>query len=143
MKTLEKINTFPSLKSIVEDFWNTDGFLSQSLFSKSMYPTVNIIDKDKAYELKVSAPGFKKEDFKVANENGLLTISAEKSSEHTEEKENYLRKEFSTSSFSRSFRLPDNISEDQIKATYQDGLLNISLTKANPQKGEVKEIKID
>lgn len=143
MKTLEKINTIPSLKSIIEDFWNIDGFLTNSIFANNMYPTVNIIDKDGTYELKISAPGFKKEDFKLASENGLLTISAETSSENKEEQENYLRKEFSISSFSRSFRLPENITEDQIKANYQDGLLSIHIAKNNLEKKQIKEIKID
>ncbi|ROH99805.1 Hsp20/alpha crystallin family protein [Chryseobacterium daecheongense] len=142
MKTLEKTNPLTSLKSIIEDFWNADGFLSHPIFNHN-YPTVNIIDKNGAYEVKVSAPGFKKEDFKVAIENGSLTISAETSSESKEEKENYLRKEFSTSSFSRSFRLPDNITQEQIKANYQDGLLNISVMKANPDQKNIQEIKVD
>ncbi|MBW8362672.1 MAG: Hsp20/alpha crystallin family protein [Kaistella sp.] len=143
MKTLEKINPFPSFKSLIEDFWNADGFPNPSLLGKSMYPTVNIIDKDDTYELTVSAPGFKKDDFKVAIDNGLLTISAETSSETKEEKKNYLRKEFSTSSFTRSFRLPDNITDEQIKANYQDGILNIGMHKLPSEKKEIKEIKIE
>lgn len=142
MKTLEKINPLTSLKSIIEDFWNTDGFFHQPIFANN-YPTVNILDKNGTYEVKVSAPGFKKEDFKVAVENGLLTITAETSAEKKEEKENYVRKEFSTSSFSRSFRMPDNITQDQIKANYEDGLLNINIAKADSDKTEIKEIKID
>lgn len=142
MKTLQKANPHTSLKSIIEDFWNADGFLSHPIFTHN-YPTVNIIDKNGAYEMKVSAPGFKKEDFKIVIENGSLTISAETSSENKEEKENYVRKEFSTSSFSRSFRLPGNITREQIKANYQDGLLNISIMKANPDQKDIQEIKVD
>ncbi|TXF79010.1 Hsp20/alpha crystallin family protein [Chryseobacterium sp.] len=143
MKTLEKISTFPSFKNLIEDFWNTDGFPSPLFQGKHQYPTVNIIDKDDSYELTVSAPGFKKDDFKVNIDNGLLTISAETSSEKKEEKKNYLRKEFSTSSFTRSFRLPDNIRDEQIKANYQDGILNIGMNKVHSEKREIKEIKID
>lgn len=143
MNTLQKTNTLPSLKSIIENFWTADGFLSQPIFASSMYPTANIIEKDNTYELTLSAPGFKKNDFKIENENGQLTITAETSSENKEEKENYLRKEFSTSSFSLSFRLPDNITEDQIKANYEDGLLRIHIIKNLVEKKVAKEIKID
>lgn len=143
MKTLEKINTLPTLDSIIEDFWNIDGFLNQPILGKITYPNVNIIDKDANYEVTVSAPGFKKDDFKIGIENGLLTISAATSKENKEEKKNYLRREFSTSSFARSFRLPDNITDEQIKANYQDGLLSIHITKVNSGEKAHKEIKID
>lgn len=143
MNTLQKNSTLPSLKSLIENFWTADGFLGQPIFANNTYPTVNIIDKNSTYELTVSAPGFKKGDFKIENEDGLLTITAKTSTENKEEKENYLRKEFSTSSFSRSFRLPDNITEDQIKANYEDGLLRIHITKNAAKRKEVQEIKID
>ncbi|MDR6697945.1 HSP20 family protein [Chryseobacterium ginsenosidimutans] len=102
----------------------------------------NIIDKNGVYKIKVSAPGFKKKDFKVSVEDGSLIISAETGAEKKEEKENYVRKEFSASSFVRSFRLPDSISLGHIKANYKGGLLNITISKTNLDKKEVKEIKI-
>ncbi|MET3537159.1 Hsp20/alpha crystallin family protein [Chryseobacterium limigenitum] len=141
MKTLETPNQIAQspLATTIEDFWNKEGFLSESA---KMEPTVNIIDKNGIYKLKVSAPGFKKKDFKVAVEDGSLIISAETSAEKKEEKENYVRKEFSASSFTRSFRLPDNITLGHIKANYKGGLLNITINKTNLDKKEVKEIKI-
>ncbi|PTT41544.1 heat-shock protein Hsp20 [Chryseobacterium sp. HMWF028] len=141
MKTLEKPShtTQSLLATTIEDFWNKDGFLNESL---KMEPTVNIIDKNGLYKLKVSVPGFKKKDFKVTVEDGSLIISAETSVEKKEEKANYVRKEFAASSFSRSFRLPDNITLGHIKANYKGGLLNITINKTNLDKKEVKEIKI-
>lgn len=143
MKTLSKSNGLPSLRSMVADFWNTDGFFNKPFFENELLPAVNIRDKKDGYELEVSAPGFKKEDFKVTTKNGMLTISAETSSENQQEKDNYTRREFSRSSFSRSFSLPENIVEDQIKASYQDGLLNIALKKAETEKTEAKHVPID
>src|SRR6185312_6641905 len=108
MSTLvkSKANGFPSLRSVMEDFWNTDKFFDKSLFGVETLPAVNIKDAKNHYEVEVAAPGFNKEDFKITTENGLLTISAETSSEKKEEKENYTRKEFSCSSFVRTFTLP-------------------------------------
>ncbi|CAD0218216.1 Hsp20/alpha crystallin family protein [Chryseobacterium sp. JV274] len=138
MKTLEKTTQSPMAR-VIEDFWNKDGFLDESM---KMEPTINIIDRNGVYKVRVSAPGFKKKDFKVAVEDGSLIISAEKRIEKKEEKENFVRKEFSASSFSRSFRLPENITLGHIKANYKNGLLNITISKTNLDKREVKEIKI-
>jgi HSP20 family protein len=91
----------------------------------------------------VSAPGFKKEDFKVTTNNGMLKISAETSSEHEEEKDDYTRKEFSRSSFSRSFSLPENIAEDEVKASYNDGLLSVTLKKTGATEKQAKQVKVD
>lgn len=143
MKTLTKSNGFPSLRSMVADFWNNDGFFNKPFFENELLPAVNIRDNKDGYELEVSAPGFKKEDFKVTTENGMLTISAETSSENKEEKDNYTRREFSRSSFSRSFSLPENVVEEQINASYQDGLLNIALKKAETRKTKAKQVPID
>jgi len=65
---------------MMEDFWNNDNFFKPSFFNNhELLPAVNIRDTAKGYELEVAAPGFKKEDFKITTENGLLTISAETS----------------------------------------------------------------
>ncbi|HCN48107.1 MAG TPA: heat-shock protein Hsp20 [Chryseobacterium sp.] len=138
MKTLEKTTQSPMAR-VIEEFWNKDGFLDESM---KMEPTINIIDRNGVYKVRVSAPGFKKKDFKVAVEDGSLIISAEKRIEKKEEKENFVRKEFSASSFSRSFHLPENITLGHIKANYKNGLLNITISKTNLDKREVKEIKI-
>ncbi|WP_432709172.1 Hsp20/alpha crystallin family protein [Pedobacter sp.] len=143
MKSLVKSNGFPSFRSMVADLWNRDDFFTKPLLEGEILPAVNIRDKKDAYELEVSAPGFKKDDFKVTTENGMLTISAETSSENLDENDDYTRKEFSRSSFSRTFSLPENIMEDNIKASYQDGLLKIALKKSEDKKIEAKQVPID
>lgn len=142
MTTLLKSNRFPALRSAMEDFFNTD-FFNKPFMNSEFLPAVNIRDEENSYELEMSAPGFNKEDFKITSEDGLLTISAETSSEHKEEKKNYTRKEFASSSFSRSFSLPDNIEEDNVKASYKDGLLTLSLKKSFKTLHNKKEISID
>jgi HSP20 family protein len=142
MSTLVKSNGIPSLRSMVEDFWNTDRFFDKSIFAAETLPAVNIRETKNHYKLDVSAPGFKKDEFKITTEDGVLTISAETSAEKNEEKENYTRKEFSSSSFTRTFNLPDNVVEDDINANYQDGLLKIELKKSNKKLAAKKEIKV-
>jgi len=142
MKTLVKSNGFPSLRSMMEDFWSVEGFFSRPLFGNELLPAVNIKSKKEHYELEVAAPGFEKKDFNVTVENGLLIISAERSSESEENADDYTRREFSTSSFSRSFNLPDDISRDQVSAVYKDGLLQISIKKSGDGKKSLKQIEI-
>ena len=143
MSTLVKTNAFPSFRSMMEDFWNTDRFFDKPLFKGEALPAVNIRETKNNYKLEVAAPGFKKDDFKVATENGLLTISAETKTEQNEEKDNYTRREFSCSSFVRTFTLPENVIEDDINATYNDGLLKIELKKNAKSLPAKKEVKVN
>jgi HSP20 family protein len=128
---------------MMEDFWNTDKFFDKSFFAGETLPAVNIKDRKNNYEVEVAAPGFNKGDFKITTDNGLLTISAETSSEQNEEKENYTRKEFSRSSFFRTFTLPENVEEDAINAKYRDGVLTIDLKKTAKSIVNKKEVKVD
>ncbi len=141
MKTAETSSKTkqPSLGSTIEDFWTKDG---SSIQLDEMKPTINIMEKNGVYKIKVLAPGFRRKDFNLTIQGHDLIISAEHNTEKKEEYENYLRKEFSTSSFSRSFHLPDDITLNQIKANYKDGLLNVAIKKNTLEKQEIKEIKI-
>lgn len=111
--------------------------------SGKLLPAVNIRETKNHFKLDVSVPGFKKEDFKITTEDGLLTISAENNKEENEEKENYTRREFSSSSFTRTFNLPENVEEDHINANYHNGLLQIELKKSGKVSAAKKEIKVD
>ncbi|WP_343523574.1 Hsp20/alpha crystallin family protein [Pedobacter sp.] len=143
MKKLTKSNGFPALKSMMEDFWHVDGFSNKPLLNAELLPAVNIKNKKDKYQIEVSTPGFKKKDFDVSVENGKLHISAETSSEAEESDEEFARKEFTTSSFSRSFNLPDDILQDEVKASYKDGLLRINIKKSGETKKSGKTIDID
>lgn len=98
-------------------------------------PAVNITENEKAYQVSLAAPGMKKEDFKIDVDGNILSISAEKE-ESTEEKEKkFTRREYSYSSFSRSFTLPDEVNQEKIEAAYEAGVLNLTL----PRREEAKK----
>jgi HSP20 family protein len=98
-------------------------------FNRMVAP-VNIKETDESYTVELMAPGMKKEDFNIEVDNDLLTISAEVKSEKNEQEEGkYTRREFSYSSFKRAFTLPESVKEDNINASYQDGILKIALPK--------------
>ena len=99
-------------------------------------PAVNIIENGNHYNISLAAPGLKKDDFKIGVEGNMLTISSEKEERKEEKEEKFTRKEYSYSSFSRSFTLPEDVNQDAIDARYEDGILNITL----PRREEAKKV---
>ncbi len=106
-------------------------------------PSVNITENDKEYKIELAAPGLEKKDFKIEMEDKVLTISSEKEEETKEENENYKRREFSYSSFTRSFQLPADILADKIDAKYENGILKLAVPKKEVTVSKPrKEIKV-
>lgn len=123
------------LQEDLPGLWKNDGYR----FS----PSVNIKDTATAYVIDVAVPGFKKEDFNVKVEENLLTISGKLEATEVKEGEKYTRKEFSQQSFSRSFTLPKNVKAEQIAATYEQGILTLTLPKPEEEKSKgAIEVKI-
>ncbi len=90
----------------------------------------DVKETDEGYELDVDLPGFKKEEIHLVLENGYLTISTEKSLENKEEKKGkVLRQERYAGTMSRSFYVGDNVTEEDIKAKYENGVLSLSVPK--------------
>lgn len=128
------------LSSYIDSFFNDDFFRIPSVFTQ---PSVNVVENEKEYRLEVAVPGFSKDDFAIDVDHNVLTISGEKKNETKEEKENYMRKEFSYTSFKRSFTLPETVNADKISAAYENGILNVHLPKKVEDKKESKKtIKI-
>lgn len=107
-------------------------------------PAVNLKESDNKYHVEVAVPGLKKDDFKIEVDQHMLTISSETKKE-SEQKEGskVTRREFSYSSFSRSFSLPDNADDKNISAAYTDGILKIDIPKKEVSKpADKKTIEI-
>ena len=96
---------------------------------KGAFPPVNIQETETAFELELSVPGRKKEDFNIEIDEHILTITSETKKEEEVKDENYTRKEFSYSSFKRAFTLPKTVNEDKINASYENGILSFTLPK--------------
>lgn len=103
---------------------------------------VNITETADGYQLAVSAPGRKKEDFKINIDKGLLTISFEQQQEAETKDVKTIRREFSVHSFKRSFSLDEKINADAIDARYENGILNVFLPKKEEVKVTPKQIQI-
>jgi len=121
--------------SVLSDFF--PGYVS------SFSPEVNILEGDNEFTLEIAAPGVAKDEIQIQVENDMLTISSDKKQEKDEKSDNFLRREFGYRSFKRSFGLPDSVDQDQIKASYKDGVLNVVIPKKEEAKPiPAREIKI-
>lgn len=124
---------------VFESVFN-DTFMSDRMISR--VPAVNVSETDTEYHIELAAPGLKKEDFKVDLTENVLTISAEKKTEQTESDKKYNKREYSYSSFVRSFALPDSINDEHIEAEYNDGVLRIAVEKMEESKTPSRQIEI-
>ena len=133
-----------TLPTFFTDVFDTDLLFGRNWmepFIRNMeIPAANIIENDKEFQIDLAAPGLDKKDFQVEIANGILNISAEKKREKKEENENYTRKEFSYSGFTRSFQLPDSVKADGIKSKYDGGILHLELPKKEELKKAAKKV---
>jgi HSP20 family protein len=105
--------------------------------SQNSVPAVNIREDEKNYNLELAVPGMDKKDLKIDINEDVLTISSEVKQENEEEKNGYKRKEFSYSSFARTFYIPENVNREKIEAGYKDGILTVSLPKQEEDKSKI------
>ena len=138
LRTLAKRESAPSLFNDIFRPWESlfdlnGGSLISHLRSVSI-PAANIVENKDNYEVNLAAPGMKKDDFNIDVEGNVLTISAEKEEKKEEKDERYSRKEFNYASFSRSFTLPEGVNKEKIDASYENGLLRLSLPKTEEAK---------
>jgi len=103
----------------------------------SSMPAVNIREDEVNYFLELAVPGIDKKDLKIDINEDVLTISSETKNEVEENKDGYKRKEFSYSSFCRSFYIPENVNRDKIEANYKYGILSVGLPKQEEEKNKV------
>ncbi len=134
-KALTRLNE--TMPSIFDDFFRPWSNLFDNGWNVPTLniPAVNIVEQPNEYLLTLAAPGMKKEDFKIDVDGNMLTISSEKEENKEDKNKKFTRKEYSYSSFSRSFSLPEEIKQENINAKYEDGVLRISL----PRKEEAKK----
>lgn len=116
----------PFVNTVFDNLFN-DSFISDRLVTR--VPAVNITESDRGFKIELAAPGLKKSDFKINVDKNVMSISVEKTEEKTDESNVYSKKEFSYTSFSRSFTLPDTVDYSNIDASYQDGVLAIAIGK--------------
>ncbi|UIR54590.1 Hsp20/alpha crystallin family protein [Sphingobacterium sp. SRCM116780] len=125
-KSLNTDSVNPFVSTVFDNLFN-DSFISDRLIAR--VPAVNISETEKAYRIELSAPGLEKSDFKINVDKKVITISADKKEESVSEEKLYSKKEFNYSSFSRSFTLPDTVDYNSIDASYEGGILAVTVGK--------------
>jgi HSP20 family protein len=98
------------------------------------HPAADVHETEDAYQIQVELPGVKQENVNVSIEDGVLTLSAEKKVEEEVKERNVWRTERTFGSFSRSFSFSHEIDADQVSATYRDGVLELTVPKAEQAK---------
>lgn len=138
-------------ESLFDDFFDDFARPARSVARYST-PTTNVMKTDvkedeHGYELNIELPGYNKEDVKAQLNDGYLTISAETKSSNDQKDENgkYIRRERYSGTCSRSFYVGDDITEEDIKAKFENGILKITVPKkeAAPEVKENKYIAIE
>ena len=132
-------------ENLFNDDWMDFGFpeVDKALYGKhaSNVMKTDVKETDTGYEVDIDLPGFKKDEINAQLDNGYLTISASKGLDK-EEKDNkgkYIRKERYAGAMSRSFYVGENITQEDIKAKYEDGILRLSVPKKEAKPVENKK----
>ncbi|MEW6061996.1 MAG: Hsp20/alpha crystallin family protein [Bacteroidota bacterium] len=141
--------TFRGLESLRRDmnrmfdeFFRGDILADSSFFNRDWTPAVDVVENDDSYVLKAELPGMSKDDVKITLENNVLTIRGEKKNEMEKKEGNFHRIERSYGVFERSFTIPGTIKANDIDAQYKDGILTLTLPKAEEAKPKLIDVKV-
>ena len=132
-------------ENLFNDDWMNFGFpeVDKALYGKhaGLVMKTDVKETDTGYEVDIDLPGFKKDEINAKLEDGYLTISAAKGLDKDEKdkKGKYIRKERYAGSMSRSFYVGEGVTEDDIKAKYEDGILRLVVPKKDAKAVENKK----
>ncbi len=134
MTLIRKFNdNYPAFRSWMDDFFDTID-TSVNRFQSPTVPAVNVVELEDSFRIDFAAPGLQKSDFRINLDNNVLTVKSEKEVSNEDVNENYTRREFSFTSFKRTFTLPDSANSEKVSAEYKDGILSISIAKREEAK---------
>ena len=128
---------FPFRRSVfdIEPLWRRE-------VSAGATPAVDIVEKDKTYEVTADLPGMDEKNIEVKLVNGDLTIKGEKQEEKEEKKNDYFLRERRFGSFERCFAVPEGVDTDKIEASFKRGVLTITLPKKPEAQTPEKKIQV-
>ena len=141
---------FDEIDRYFSDFWSPSRFWNFEPFNLSKFdedkffrtPLTNITDEGDKYSITTELPGLDKGDIEITIHDGILEIKGDQKEEHEEKKDGYVRKEYHSSSYHRSFTIPENIDEGNIDAKLDKGVLTLKLPKKEEEKKEKKKIEV-
>lgn len=138
-RRIEKPNAIDALRREIDLFFDDLIPFSQVFDNRgkelgSWAPSCDISEDENEYLIHMDIPGMEKEDIKVNFQDGRITITGERKMEEKEEKKDFIRRERYKGSFYRLFTLPETVKEDEIQASFKDGVLKLVMPKAEVVK---------
>lgn len=124
---------------LFDTFFN-EGGQGEEVATRSWLPPVDIQETEEGFRLMAELPGLTREDINITLENNVLRLTGERKFEKDVKKESYHRVERSYGSFARSFVLPQQVSSDKVQAAFENGVLTITVPKAEQAKPRKIEI---
>jgi HSP20 family protein len=144
--TLVKFNQDKKNNSLMPGFNDVfDSIFNDSFFSDrtiSRVPAVNVSESTDHFHIELAAPGLKKDDFKISIDHNVLYIAVEQQNAANNTGRKYNKREFSYSSFVRSFVLPQAADQNKIQAAYEDGILKVDIAKKEEAKSVTRQISL-
>jgi HSP20 family protein len=138
MTMITRIDPFRELASFFENFTEPNG--KEKLTAGNFVPPVDVYEDEQNLVLKLEVPGVNEADINVSVENDTLTIQGERKFEKEEKEENFHRIERRYGSFVRTFKLPNTVDAEKVEASYEKGILKITLAKRAEAKP--RQIKV-
>ncbi|WP_367867033.1 Hsp20/alpha crystallin family protein [Pedobacter sp. WC2423] len=145
--TLVKLNAENKKKNVLIPGFNDvfDSIINDTFFSDRLLtrvPAANISESPDHFHLELAAPGLNKEDFKLNLERNVLSVTVEKQPKDQQNQKHFTKREYSYTSFVRSFSLPESADENNIQAKYAAGILTIEIPKKEEAKTISRQIEI-
>ena len=138
---------FETLEQMVEELWNSWPFTNSRRTGDGgplLRPAMDVVENDKEVSLRLDLPGLKPEDVNVSIDDHVLTISGQIGDTIEREGDRYHYRERRTGSFQRSLRLPSTVDTENVEASFENGVLTVTLPKleqAQPKRITVKASK--
>jgi len=126
----------------LDRFFEDEDWFLPVISKDKFFPEMDLYETDKEIVAEINAPGIDPEKTEIVIENGILSVKGEGEEKKEEKKKDYLRKEISHRSFYRSVRLPVEVDENKVEATYEKGILKITMPKKEAAKQKGKKIQI-
>ena len=139
-RPLEALQSLRRLNAVLDEAFGNYQQEEGSTITAAWYPACDVFEDKEAVKIVAEVPGVRPEDVKISLESNLLTIRGEKKQEAEERTERVHRYERSYGSFERSFALPSTVDPDKIQATHANGVLTVTVPKA--ERARPREISI-
>lgn len=144
---VSRLGRFDEMERLFESFFPT-GWMRPFRWERPSFgeleewrPAVDVVDRDDEIMVRAEIPGVDKDDLEVSMTDNTVTIKGTTRREHKEEKGDYYRRETSRGSFVRTVMLPGEVNAEKTEATYKDGMLTLTLPKAEASKRRRIKIK--